>query len=146
VAVKAERSSFGVVVLAAGASRRMGESKLLLPWGGRTILGHLVNEWRSLEVGQVAVVIRAGDPKLQKELGRLGFVKGDWIENQQADEGMFRSIEAAAGWVGWRTWVTHYVIALADQPSLRNRAGRSAADSAGHVAGHYRVRGSKNYC
>jgi len=39
----AERSfAVGVVILAAGRSARMGRPKLLLPWGGTSVLGHLL--------------------------------------------------------------------------------------------------------
>ncbi|NOY98656.1 MAG: NTP transferase domain-containing protein, partial [Chloroflexi bacterium] len=30
------------IVLAAGQSRRMGQPKMLLPWGRTTVLGHVV--------------------------------------------------------------------------------------------------------
>ena len=35
----------GVVILAAGRSRRMGKPKLLLPWGETSVLGHLIRQW-----------------------------------------------------------------------------------------------------
>jgi molybdenum cofactor cytidylyltransferase len=47
---------FGVILLAAGRSRRMGRAKLLLPWGEASVLGHLVSQWRSLGATQLAVV------------------------------------------------------------------------------------------
>jgi molybdenum cofactor cytidylyltransferase len=39
----------GVVILAAGRSRRMGRPKMLLPWGQTTVLGHLIRQWQELE-------------------------------------------------------------------------------------------------
>ena len=36
----------GVIILAAGASERMGRPKLLLPWGKSTVLAHLLAQWR----------------------------------------------------------------------------------------------------
>lgn len=38
----------GVVILAAGAATRMGKAKMLLPYGGQTILGHIVEEVQAL--------------------------------------------------------------------------------------------------
>ena len=52
---------FGVVILAAGASSRMGKPKLLLPWGGTSVLGHLIGQWKVLRAGQIAAVFAAGD-------------------------------------------------------------------------------------
>ena len=37
---------FGVVILAAGASSRMGKPKLVLPWGKTSVLGHLIEQWK----------------------------------------------------------------------------------------------------
>lgn len=50
------------VVLAAGLSRRMGETKLLLPMGCKTIIEHVVDNVRLTGVGEVIVVLgHAGD-------------------------------------------------------------------------------------
>jgi molybdenum cofactor cytidylyltransferase len=54
--------SVGVVILAAGRSARMGKPKLLLPWGGSSVLGHLIGEWEALGAKQIAVVCAPGDP------------------------------------------------------------------------------------
>ena len=51
---------FGVVILGAGASSRMGRPKLLLPWGDTSIIGHLIEQWRALAAAQIAVVRRPG--------------------------------------------------------------------------------------
>ncbi len=49
---------FGVIILGAGASSRMGTPKLLLPWRDTTIIGHLISQWRELGAAQIAVVLR----------------------------------------------------------------------------------------
>jgi len=46
----------GALILGAGKSARMGRPKLLLPWHGTTILGHLIQQWKRLSVEQIAVV------------------------------------------------------------------------------------------
>ena len=38
----------GVIILAAGASSRMGRPKMLLPWGATSVLGHLIGQWQTL--------------------------------------------------------------------------------------------------
>lgn len=45
------------IVLAAGASSRMGRAKALLPWRGSTLLGHEIEVLREAGVGQISVVI-----------------------------------------------------------------------------------------
>ena len=59
----AERAfSVGVVILAAGRSARMGRPKLLLPWGGTSVLGHLIRQWEALGAKQIAVVCAPDEP------------------------------------------------------------------------------------
>jgi molybdenum cofactor cytidylyltransferase len=58
------------VVPAAGASRRMGASKLLLPWRGKTIIEHVLDAWSAGRVDHVVVVVRAGDQALVDAIRR----------------------------------------------------------------------------
>ncbi|HEV3075456.1 MAG TPA: NTP transferase domain-containing protein [Thermoanaerobaculia bacterium] len=53
------------VVPAAGASRRMGRPKLLLPFGDGTVLGALVGALRVAGVSPIVVVAAAGDPEMR---------------------------------------------------------------------------------
>jgi molybdenum cofactor cytidylyltransferase len=111
--------SVGLVLLAAGFSRRMGKPKLLLPWGATSVLGHLLQQWQRLRAGQTAVVCGIGDAPMQAELDRLSFPMANRIMNPAPERGMFSSIQCAAGWPGWDAGVTHWAIALGDQPHLR---------------------------
>ncbi len=96
----------------------MGWPKLLLPWGGVTVLEHLICSWRELGVAQIGVVI-SSDTKLAQELDRLGVPLECRIPNQDPDRGMFSSIVCAACWSKWKTELTHRVAILGDQPHLR---------------------------
>ena len=53
---QADFSSTVAIVLAAGLSRRMGESKLLLPWGQTTILGQTLTNVLASSVDAVLLV------------------------------------------------------------------------------------------
>jgi molybdenum cofactor cytidylyltransferase len=110
--------NYGVAILAAGKSERMGSPKMLLPWGESTVLGQLVQTWRSLNAAQIAVVHAANDSQLWIELNRLGIAPADRIANPNRDSGMFGSIRGAAGWSGWKRSLSHVVLALGDQPHL----------------------------
>jgi molybdenum cofactor cytidylyltransferase len=112
-------SELGAVILAAGASSRMGRPKMLLPWAGTSILGHLIAQSRQW-AAQVAVVTAAGDAGLASELDRLGFPPSERITNPAPHQGMFSSIQCAARWSGWRPEVKHWAILLGDQPHLRH--------------------------
>lgn len=45
------------MILAAGASRRMGQPKALLPWAGSTLLDYAIHEARSAHVDALVVVL-----------------------------------------------------------------------------------------
>jgi molybdenum cofactor cytidylyltransferase len=110
----------GVVILGAGFSSRMGQPKLLLPWGNTTVIGHLVGRWRELRARQIAVVIRSGDNSLGTELERVGITGKGRIFNPEPERGMFSSIRCAAAWPGWDSELDSFLIALGDQPQLAN--------------------------
>jgi molybdenum cofactor cytidylyltransferase len=114
----------GVVLLGAGASSRMGKPKLLLPWRGTTVIGHLISQWQKLGAMQIAPVLRAKDVALTAELDRLNFSKSGRIENPQPERGMFSSIVCAAGWDGWRQEISSWAVVLGDQPHLRSETLR----------------------
>jgi molybdenum cofactor cytidylyltransferase len=111
--------SFATLILAAGASSRMGKPKLLLPWGETSIIGHLVAQWQRAGASQIAVVLASGDKALERELKRIGFPLNQCIPNPSPERGMFSSIQCAARWTGWNANLRHWVIALGDQPHLR---------------------------
>ena len=113
--------SIGVIILAAGRSARMGQPKLLLPWGGSSVLGHLIAEWEALRARQIAVVHAPGNQFIQAELDRLGFPARGRIINRNPERGMFSSIQCAAEWAGWREGLTHWAIVLGDQPHLQRQ-------------------------
>jgi molybdenum cofactor cytidylyltransferase len=111
----------------------MGKPKMLLPWGDTSILGHLIEQWRRLDADQVMVVCAASDRALQDELARLVGRSKSWICNPAPQRGMFSSIQCAARWAGWNVNLTHWIIALGDQPHLREETLRSLIQfGAGH--------------
>ncbi len=118
----------GMVLLAAGQSRRMGRPKLLLPWGRTSVLGHLLAQWQALGAEQIATVCAAGDAVIAAELARLGFPPQHQVVNPAPERGMFSSIQCAAQWTGWSAALTHWAIVLGDQPHLRDRTLRTLLD------------------
>ena len=110
---------FGVLILGAGASSRMGRPKLLLPWQNTTVIGHIIGQWRELGAVQIAVVQRANDTPLAAELDRLDLPQSNRIINPQPGRGMFSSIVCAANWTGWNSKIASFAITLGDQPHLR---------------------------
>src|SRR5262245_43914169 len=104
--------NLGVAILAAGLSTRMGQPKLLLPWGETSVVGHLLQTWTALGAAQIAVVCAADVSEIHAELDRLNVARQDRIENPSPDAGMFNSIQCAARWPNWRRSLTHFAIVL----------------------------------
>src|SRR5262249_22502955 len=97
----------------------MGRPKMLLPWGQTTILGHGLKIWREAGAKQVAVVLAVCGTGIAAELDRLNFAREDRIINFDPESGMFGSIQRAVRWRGWDGTLTHFTIALGDQPHLQ---------------------------
>jgi molybdenum cofactor cytidylyltransferase len=110
---------FGVVILGAGASSRMGRPKLLLPWRDTTVVGQIIRQWRELGAAQISIVHRPNDAALFAELDRLEFPAQDRIENPHSEQGMFSSVVCAARWPGWGKAISSWAVVLGDQPHLQ---------------------------
>ena len=78
---------FGAVVLAAGASSRMGEPKQLLRLGGRTLLRRTVDAVLASDAWPVVVVLGANQELIRPEIARLPVLvagNSDWPEGLSA--------------------------------------------------------------
>lgn len=85
------RLEIGIILLAAGASARMGQPKQLLPFKGKTLIRHTAKEALETTCRPVIVVIPPNQPLLQKELEDMDVLI---VENEHASLGMSTSIHA----------------------------------------------------
>jgi len=81
--------NIGIVVLAAGASTRLGKPKQLLKFQGKTLLRHTVNEATNANAVAVIVVFGENADLFTKEIEGL---KVDIVENKEWAEGMASSV------------------------------------------------------
>ena len=105
-----------LIILAAGASTRLGQPKQLLPFRGRSLLRHAAETALASVCRPVVVVLGAGAEQLRSELTALPVTV---TLNPAWAEGMASSIRAGLGTV---TSEAHepdsVVIMLCDQPAL----------------------------
>lgn len=111
--------SVACIILAAGASRRMGRSKALLPWGKVSVLQHLAQEVRKAGIDGVVVVGGAGYEELLPVACEAGIAA---CLNPLWEAGMGSSLAAGLDWVLAHAPDTAAVLVLlADQPLVPAR-------------------------
>jgi molybdenum cofactor cytidylyltransferase len=115
------------IVLAAGASSRMGRPKALLPIGQRTFVRAVLDALRDGGVTEAAVVVRPGQPEVNDEIVRAGF--GRIVENGHPERGQLSSLLAGLDAVD-TPGVTAVLVTLVDIPLIRASTVRALIDRA----------------
>lgn len=121
--------TLATIVLAAGDSRRMGRPKLLLPWGGTTVLGRVVSIYTQAGIPDL-LVVTGGVRSLVEEQVRVlakefpirsvhnpGYRKG----------GMLSSIQTGLKALHLQTQGA--IIGLGDQPQIRVETVKALCDA-----------------
>lgn len=110
---------FGVILLAAGGSTRMGgEHKLLLPWGNGTVVGQALAGALGAPVSQVAVVTGCRADEVARACA-TGDERVRFRHNPRWAEGMYSSVREGLGALG--TGVDAFFVALGDMPLVSAR-------------------------
>lgn len=102
------------VLPAAGASRRMGHPKLLLPFGAGTVVGSLVAALRAGGVTEIVLVTSPKDEALQAWAREAGL---SVTVNPDPDRGMLSSIQEGVAALAGREALL--LVSPADLPNLR---------------------------
>ena len=111
---------FGAVVLAAGASTRMGEPKQLLRLDGRTLLRRTVDTLLASPAWPVVVVLGAHLESIRPEVARLPVLIA---ENREWAEGLASSIRTGVRVLeAFSLSLEAALLVLCDQPNLSPEA------------------------
>ena len=101
------------IVLAAGRSSRMGVQKLLLPFGGKTVISHIVDQLLGSTIDKVFVVTGHQPQRISGELsGRPISI----VSNADYDSGMLSSVRCGLHALPKRCKTV--LVAIGDQPSI----------------------------
>lgn len=128
------------LILAAGQSKRMGQPKMLLPWGETTVLEKVIATFKAAGVDDILVITggdREGVEALVGDSARTIF-----NPNYAAGE-MLSSVQA--GMAGVKPEAEAALIGLGDQPQVRESSVRAVVDEyrksgASLVVPSYRMR------
>ena len=106
------------LILAAGASTRMGKTKQLLPMNrGRSLLGMIINEALKSDLNKVVLVLGHRAKEIQTVLGRvLRHSKLEVVHNRQYKQGISSSIITGLSQV--ESSYDYVMIILADMPHI----------------------------
>lgn len=108
--------STAIIILAAGASSRMGQPKQQLSYQGKTMLQHVAEMALSSQAQQVLVVLGANSEKIVPEIDHLPIT---YINNLNWEEGMAASIKAGLHVVQkFSPAITNALFLLCDQPLI----------------------------
>jgi molybdenum cofactor cytidylyltransferase len=118
-----------VILLAAGESRRMGQPKLILPWGNTTVLGQVVGSFAAAGIEDILVVTGGAREHIEEAVTKLQRkypVRS--IHNPEYALGeMLSSIRTGLGGLGSKTLAA--LIGLGDQPQVRPETIRHICDT-----------------
>ena len=109
-----DKNGLGIVVLAGGLSRRMGEAKLLLPWGDTTILGATLRTLTQVAHADFIVVGGGYFEEVEKVVAE--FNKPAVFNKEYATGEMVSSLKVGVSSLGG---VSGALVCLGDMPLLR---------------------------
>ena len=106
------------IILAAGQSKRMGQPKMLLPWGESTVLGQVVKTFAEAALPQIVVVTGAQREPISALVSQLASqypVRSVYNPDYESGE-MLSSMQCGLASLGAAVEAT--LIGLGDQPQL----------------------------
>lgn len=112
------------IVLAAGESKRMGEPKMLMPWGKSTVLQTVISTLQSAGVKDILVVTGGAHQQVEALIGKT--VETVFNEDYQNGE-MLSSIQL--GLTVKMREASAALICLGDQPQVEERSVRSVCNA-----------------
>jgi len=102
------------IVLAAGEAKRMGQPKVLLPWQGKTILEHVLDQLLHSQVDEIILVLGHGAGRIREKISAQGI---KIVINPAYQEGMSASLRQGLRAIDKKAEA--FLVVLADQPGIR---------------------------
>jgi len=112
------------IILAAGESKRMGEPKMLMPWGKSTVLQTVISTFQTSGINDILVVTGGAHQQVESLIGQT--VQTIFNEDYEKGE-MLSSIQM--GLSAKMNEASAALICLGDQPQVTERSVRSICDT-----------------
>lgn len=113
------------IILAAGESKRMGQPKMLLPWGEATVLTHVISVFQKAGLEDILVVTGGAREQVEKLISSQ---KVRTVFNEEyAETEMLSSIQRGIKAMTHQTQAI--LIGLGDQPQVQERSVRMVCDA-----------------
>jgi len=108
------------IILAAGQSKRMGQPKMLLPWGELTVIEHVISTFLNAGIEDIAIVTGGARDQVEKAIDKYPVRK---IHNNDYATGeMLSSLQRGLRALPNQAQAT--LIGLGDQPQVQERSVR----------------------
>jgi molybdenum cofactor cytidylyltransferase len=119
------------VILAAGQSRRMGQPKLLLPWGNVTVLEHVVAVFANAGIEDILVITGGAHDQIQEIILKChGNYPVRSAFNHEYESGdMLSSLQRGLRVVASGKVVRAAMVGLGDQPQIQESSVRTVRDA-----------------
>jgi molybdenum cofactor cytidylyltransferase len=118
------------IILAAGQAKRMGQPKMLLPWGETTVLGQVIETVQRAGVNDILVVTGGAREQVEEIVAGYGgrvvhnenFKDGDMLSSLQIGLRVLRGFAVSDS-----SSAEAALIILGDQPQVEERSVRAVA-------------------
>jgi molybdenum cofactor cytidylyltransferase len=107
--------STAALILAAGASRRLGRPKQLERWGETNLLGHVVARTKEFAVDEIWVVL---GHELERIVAETDLSEVGIIENPEWEEGIASSLRVGLDALTRLSRCERVLIVIGDQPAI----------------------------
>lgn len=118
------------IILAAGQSKRMGQPKLLLPWGNVTVIEHVIHVFASAGIEDILVITGSVQERIQELILKCSQnYPVQSVYNQDYENGeMLSSIQCGLRVLTQKASEAT-MIGLGDQPQVQERSVRLVRDA-----------------
>lgn len=117
----------GIIILAAGASTRLGRSKQTLPYQSSTLLKHTIKEALDAAVGPVIVVTGANEKEVAEHIREEPVTM---VHNKEHREGIASSIKTGIHEIQIRyNDCTSIILMVCDQPHINKNILQSLVET-----------------